>query len=228
MKATILPRQQSVLLQMIQEYRRREAARTGLHCSTIIHDIAKVSLPSLFSESDIDEATGLSFQEIGNVIEDIVADGLCRRFPGWSKPPPVIYRGVWCSPDGWSPRASTIDEVKVLWKSEVSKSEGRFLTLDCCNVGRPKLEPGSGVVVEESAKFVIYKMQILFYMAAKRWQERIRHRDTIRGRLHALFVNGNYQPPFPDPITIVLRPTDDEIDANEEMIIQHAEDRGWL
>lgn len=224
MRITILPREQSIFLQMVRRQRETEAARTGLHCSTIIHDIAKSSLPSLFSDG-IDEATGLTFQELGNAIEDIVADGLCRRFPGWSKPDPILYRGVWCSPDGWSPRVATIDEVKVLWKSEVSKSDGRFVTTDQCDVRRPKLEAGSGEIVEESAKFVLYKMQVLFYMVAARWRYRTR---DVRGRLHALFINGNYTPPFPDPVTLVLRPTDYELDSNEELIIQHARDREWL
>ena len=200
MRITTRSRDDSMIIEAIRQARASEAARTGLHCSTIVKDIAEGLQPP---RDNLDESVGIAFQEIGNVIEDIIADQLVQRFPEWTKPTPRTHRGVICSPDGWSPRARCIDEVKVTWKGMRD-----FLTLD-----------DRGHVLGESLKFVQYKMQILFYMQA--WK-------ADRARLHVLFLNGTYRPPFPEPVTYLLRPTTTERVANEEMMIQHAQDRGWL
>lgn len=151
------------------------------------------------SREAIDEVTGLAFQELGNALESVIAPQLAL-IPGWSKPTPRTYRGITGSPDGYSPRARAIDEVKLCWK----KSGNDFLELD-----------GRGHVLSESVKFTGYVMQILFYM--KLW-------DAVRGRLHMLFVAGNYKPPFPEPRVFLLKPTPQQIDDNFERIYQHARD----
>jgi hypothetical protein len=206
---TELPREQNVILDGIRRFRRAEAARTGLHVSAIINDMLDFMDSSRErSHAAIDEETSLAFQEIGNVLEDVVAVGLVGRIPGWRKPRPRSYMGITGSPDGYSPRAACIDEIKVCWKSEkdfVETENG--LTLD----GRI----AKGRVTAESLKFTGYVMQILFYM--KLW-------EAVRGRLHVLFVAGSYRPPFPKPRTFLLKPTQREIDGNFDRIYQHARD----
>ena len=221
MRVTIEPRDRSLFVQAIRATRAAERARTGLHCSTVVHDIA-VANGIIKPSTDIDESTGLSFQELGNVIEDVVASALMARFPGWSKPAEIEYRGIKCNLDGWSPRVKCVDEVKACWKSENSRDDGPFVLLDGADPNAPLLEPGTGEVVQESPKFVLYKMQVLFYMAAAAdvWGE------CTWSRLHVLFVNGNYRPPFPDPVTLRLRPTMREVDANRDLILGHVQDRG--
>lgn len=194
-------REQNIILTGVRRSRAEEAARTGLHVSSIIDDMmGYMDSTRDRSREAIDEVTGLAFQELGNALEDIMAEGLGRRIPGWTKPAPRTYRGITGSPDGYSPRARAIDEIKCCWK----KSGKEFIELD-----------SRGNVLSEGVKFTGYVMQVLFYM--KLW-------DAVRGRLHVLFVAGNYKPPFPEPRTFLLKPTQREIDDNFSRIYQHALD----
>lgn len=213
MRIRIEPRENTLILRAIRAQREQEAERApGLHCSTIVNDIAnRISPPD---RDGIDEATGLTFQEIGNAVEDVCASALAARFPGWEKPEPRRYRGIWCSPDGDSPRIGIIDEVKAKWAHcrEFMDVDGQVV----------RFEDGQGQwgeLTRESAAFQKYRMQVLFYMAA--WGYEV-------GRLHVLFLTGTGRPPFPLPTTIWLRPTPEEIEENADMIVQHAEDEFGL
>lgn len=100
------------------------AARAeGLHLSTITNDIAATVYPKEFwylvrggdTPAEFDPRTRATF-EAGHVVEEVIADVMARR-AGWRKPEPQQCHGIWCSPDGWSERTSTIDEMKATWKS---------------------------------------------------------------------------------------------------------------
>lgn len=194
-------RSESALIQAIQRHRQRQTARTGVHCSDLVRSI----MDSLFPRgpSTLDDSTILSLQEVGNAIEEVLAEQLQQMFAGWEKPTPRQFRGVWCSPDGWSPRSRCIDEIKVTWKWM-----GDFVTVD-----------DAGVVIAESDKFLQYKLQTLFYGEA--W-------GAARHRLHVLFINGTGRPPFPAPVTYVLKPTAEERQAVVDMMLQHGRDTGVL
>lgn len=198
-----LPVERHVVLDGIRRFRRTEEKRTGLHVSTVISDILLAMEPKRANYDAIEETTSLAFQELGSALEDVVAEALRHRIPGWAKPEPRTYRGITGSPDGFSPRARAIDEIKLCWRSEKD-----FFETD----EREQL-------VEESVKFTGYKMQVLFYM--KLWH-------AVRGRLQIVFVTGKGHPPFPTLVPLLLKPTQDEIDGNFEMIRQHAIDRRWL
>lgn len=211
MRVEIYHPDRSAIIRAIRRRRAAEAERTGLHLSTIVNDIVASTMTKP-DRSGIDERTGLSFQEVGNVIEDLIATGFMQRDPSWVKPEPIIYQGITCSPDGYSERQLLIDEIKVRWGS----CRG-FIELDDAE---PDLhEPRTGELTGESETFVKYKMQLLFYMWA--W-------GVSRGRLHVLFLNGDWRPPFPKPVTLCLRPTTAELKENAAHIIQHAIDRRWL
>lgn len=109
-----------LLTRAVQVVRAAEAARTGLHVSTIVNDYMRMLQPGKFEKFDRDtkEEERLGFQEVGNVVEDIIATGLRERIPGWTKPLPQTYRGITGSPDGWRGRTKTIDEIKATWVSE--------------------------------------------------------------------------------------------------------------
>lgn len=207
-----LAHDQNAILLAIKRKRAAEALRTGLHVSTIINDMTGyMDSTRARSREQIDEATGLSFQELGNALEDTISPQLAL-IPGWTKPAPRTLCGITGSPDGYSPRARAIDEIKLCWKKETGfvETTARHGEFDELLYGR---------VIEESVKFTGFRMQILFYM--KLW-------DAIRARLHVLFVAGNYKPPFPKPRTFLLRPTPEEIDDNFDQIRQHAIDEKWL
>lgn len=211
MRVEIYHPDRSAIIRAIRRTRAAEAERTGLHLSTIVNDIAATTMTKP-DRDGIDDRTGLSFQETGNVIEDLIATGLRERDRSWVKPEPVTYRGITCSPDGYSDSLQLIDEIKVRWGS----CRG-FIEVDGFE---PDLqEPHRGFITGESETFVKYKMQLLFYMQV--W-------GVARGRLHVLFLNGDWRPPFPKPVTIGLRPSLGELYTNEQQIVQHAKDRGWL
>lgn len=217
MRAIIEPRESSMFLQAIRQLRLKEVARTGIHCSTVVDDIVRrMDAAQAARNTTIDQATGWTFQELGNVIESMIARECLAYFPGWTKPAPRTHRGIVCSPDGWSPRAKRIDEIKACWKSENNREDGPFVDLDGMLCHPNDLLPQcAGEVLVETPKFTGYKIRTLFYMAA--WK-------ADRAALHILFMNGNYHPPFPDPVTIQLRPTPREVTTNEEMVLDHASD----
>lgn len=112
-----------MIARVIEERRAAEAERTGLHCSTIVNDVMKTIDPATYSR-DLSDEQRWGYQEIGNIVEDIIAEGLVRRYPQWKKPEPRLYRGVWCSPDGWEANKRTLHEIKVTWKSEKDFEDG--------------------------------------------------------------------------------------------------------
>ncbi len=193
-----------VLGEVLRRRRQLEAPRTGLHVSTIIQDLLRTSDPKTYAQ-EFDPNTSLAFQEIGNALEDVVARELRRRVPGWVKPEPGIYHGVHFSPDGWRHRTRAVDEIKCCWKSERD-----FIALH---------GDGTVDVLRSSLKLQGYLWQLLFYMRALR---------ARRGHLHVLFVAGNYRPPFPIAHTYTFVPTQDELIANERLLLQHAKDRRML
>lgn len=106
------------IVDAIAAQREQERPRTGLHCSTIVNDIVRTLYPQKFKRSFERKAT-YAYQEIGNVIEDVIGAGLGRRlFDSGSKPEPRTRDGISCSPDWWAEKTRTIDEIKATWVSE--------------------------------------------------------------------------------------------------------------
>ena len=100
------------------------ARAQGLHLSQIVNDIAACVYPAEFwylkrdgdAPVEYDARTRATF-EAGHVIEDVIADTFAKRL-GWHKPESrQSAEGVWCSPDGYTPKTGTIDEMKATWKS---------------------------------------------------------------------------------------------------------------
>lgn len=225
MKLTVDAGPRTLFIRAIKAQREAEALRTGLHCSSIINDIVQANDPDLAKRKPMSERLAWSFQEMGNVIEDVLADVFAARFPGWEKPAPRIYEGVTCSPDGWAPRTKCIEEVKATWKG--TKEFAGLRGSD--GIARPFEQVvelvsegetfGTFELEEMSPKLHGYLMQTMYYMVP--WK-------AVRARLHIFFINGNYRPPFPEPVTLNLRPTEEEVQRNYQMIIRHARDRGML
>lgn len=71
----------------------------------------------------------------------------------------------------------------------------------------------------ENPKLLKYEIQIDLYSYV--WEAK-------RQRLHVLFLNGNWQPPFPDPRSFIRRPANEELRGRYEQIMDHASDRGLL
>lgn len=196
-----------ILLREIRRYRATEAARTGLHVSTICDDWIKTRDAKRYAQ-EINSTSVIGFQEAGNVLEDFLGQALRRRFSGWRKPRSRSdERGVIGSPDGDQPARRTIHEIKLTWVSEGTEEKRPFILIK------------RGHVEEESLKFLRYRMQAMHY--AYVW-------GYNRIQFHILFVNGNFRPPFPNFRTITLLPTQEELVHNARLIWQHAEDRGWL
>lgn len=207
MKVFELNRDGGLLLDVIRRQRATEAARTGLHVSTICDDIIK-TIDRRRYDKEISPTSTIAFQEIGNVLEDVLAARLRRRLRGWVKPDPrADSRGVVGSPDGYRRGSRTIDEVKATWVTEGIESKNPFVRLH------------RGRVVEESLKFFRYRIQATHY--AYIWKA-----DRIC--LHVLFVNGNYRPPFPNFRTFVIALTERDKRRNAEYLWRHAMDRQWL
>jgi hypothetical protein len=199
-----------LLLKAIRRTRSQEPNRSGLHVSDICDDLLKTLDPKRY-EKEINATSILGFQEVGNALEDVIAEALARRIPGWHKPDPRSDdRGVIGSPDGFVARRRnrTIDEVKATWITEGIPERNPFVTTD--DVGR---------IVHESLKFWRYRIQATHY--AHMW-------NAERIRFHILFVNGNYRPPFPNFRTLTLKLTPRDRRDNAHLLWQHAEDRGWL
>lgn len=179
--------------------RDNEAARTGLHVSTIINDMMAMMYPKKYiadgEPGAISDTQRVTLWEFGNAYEDVISESLQRRIRvGWEKPAPRKHGGVWFSPDGWCKRSRTLDEIKATW---VSRRD--FL---------------------DSPKFLSYLYQGLSY--AHVWR-------AVRIRYHILFVVADYKAgsPLPIPISVTVRWP--EIDVPREIhdtIQQHADDRG--
>lgn len=221
MRLTIESGDRSLFAHAIRHVREQEPPRTGLHCSSIINDIRLLQESKGDKARDpLPEATSLLFMEMGNLVEDVLAQALAYRIPGWEKPlPRTSPEGIICSPDGYSPRSSCIDEVKVTWKSLKD-----FLSLQSLRGSTHTLQAalGSGAtftLAEESQKFFLYRLQLFSYMHL--W-------NAERGRLHVCFLNGNYQPPFPQPVTFCIKPEPGEVQAMWDLLVQHARDRKML
>lgn len=196
------------MMRILRRHRAQEEKRTGLHVSTICDDYLKALDPKRYGK-EINETSVIGFQEFGNALEDVIARELSSRIRGWRKPDPRSdERGVVGSPDGVCPGQRRIEEVKATWVSEGTPDRNPFVV-----IGR------KGELVEESLKFMRYRMQATHY--AYVWGY-----DCIR--FHILFVNGNYRPPFPNPREIIVRLTQKDKEHNAFLLWQHAEDRGWL
>lgn len=205
MRVTELEPAGGEIVRIIRRQRAKEAARTGLHVSTIVQDILACTNPAKFGSArkPLPEGVAFAYQEFGNVLEDVLARQLARRLGLWTKPEPRVYRGIWGSPDGWDPRTRTIDEIKATWVSETD-----FVTTD-----------ETGLVIDESEKFMAYRLQFSFYDLA--W-------DARRVRLHVLFINGKYPRgggPIPSTRTFTIRQSDAEKERNFRQLAIHARDR---
>lgn len=179
----------------------REKETPGLHFSTIVNDYVDTVFPMSYPDIPADQRFAL--YELGDVLEELIADELRRRNPSWVKPMPRQFEGIWCSPDGDS--GTTLDEMK-----STRISSGKVL------------RAANGIVsgVEEHKKLLKHVLQLKGYMHV--W-------GRERGRLHELFLNGDWKPPFPKPRSFVLRPeTPHECRQTWEQMRSHAEDRGWL
>lgn len=51
---------------------------------------------------------------------------------------------------------------------------------------------------------------------------------THEWELHAFFVNGNYRPPVPAVHSLLIEFNDEELIENWDMIVRHAQRKGWL
>jgi hypothetical protein len=185
-----------------QEADRQRAKFAGPHYSSLVNDYVDQVYPRKYPE--LPDKQRVSLYELGDVIEELIADELRKR-SGFEKPTPKRYKGVWFSPDGWSPASKTIDEVK-----GTRLSSAKVLR-------RP-----DGLIdgIEDSPKLLKHVLQLKGYMFV--WQAR-------RGRLHEMFLNGNWRPPFPDPRTFVLRPeTSHELSDTVTQMLDHGNDRGLL
>lgn len=195
------------IVRIIQRQRKKEAARTGLHVSSIVQSLLKDLSPAKYTR-DFPDETAFSYQEAGNVIEDLMARQLARRMKRWHKPDPRTFRGIVGSPDGYDPVSRTIDEIKVTWVSETD-----FFILD-----------SRGHVDHESEKFMAYRLQFLFYALAF---------GARRVRLHVLFINGKYPRgggPIPSARTFVFTFTQQELESNFQQLALQAHDArlpGW-
>lgn len=205
-----LDRHGGYLGRAIAAIRAHEAARKGLHASTIIDGMLRAINPRQYSiEFSDDQKFG--YQEIGNVVEDFLADWLRHRVAGWHKPAPRVHRGITGSPDGWSPRSRAIHEIKACWKSEK--------LFDAVMQHRTSRRVDPIDLVRENLKLFAYVIQVLTY--AEMW-------DAERGYLHILFINGNYKPPAPRSRTFTLAFTKRERRENFDRLAQFAIDQQWL
>lgn len=183
--------------------RERASRYPGLHFSTIVNDYVDTLYPMNYPE--IPEAQRFALYEMGDVIEDLIADELRRRNEDWVKPTPKKVSGVWLSPDGWAQSSRTIDEMK-------------STRISCGKVIRRPTGQIDGI--EEHHKLLKHVLQLKGYMHG--W-------GAKRGRLHELFLNGDWRPPFPMPRSFVLRPeTDHECRDTFDQMLDHASDRGML
>ena len=199
MKIIELSTESRAFLNVLKRQHAEDARRTpGLHLSQIVQDIHRTLYPQDFENLAL-EGTKRTYFELGNTIEQILADSLAER-QGWSKPAPVRHDGVWCSADGYNPRTRTIDEMKACWKSATPADyAGDF---------------------KRTGKWDAYVRQVLGYMKAY---------GATRARLHIVHMNGDWRPPVPwPPKTYILRPTEREIDRNWQTLLTHARDRRWL
>src|SRR5258708_1932734 len=136
-----LDRDGGLIGRLLADARAAEAPRTGLHVSTVIRDKLRMLEPRKYGVQGAPiGTTGLAFQEVGNVLEDIVSAGLRARIRGWVKPDPRAHHGLIGSPDGYRARTRTIDEIKATWVKAST-----FL---------------------DSMKLRAYLWQLLFYMEA--------------------------------------------------------------
>lgn len=191
------------LMDILRERRAAEAARPGLHVSTICDDLVNTRA----KREPMPEDTRLMFYEFGNLLEDIFAEQLRQRF-GWVKPEPrADGDGVIGSPDGHNRASRTIDEIKATWV----KDGPSFVELD-----------DKGRILSESLKFWRYRLQAVKYADKEMF-------DAERVRLHVFFMCGTHRPMFPTkPRTFTLRLTDEDRVDNAALLRQHAVDRGWL
>lgn len=201
-----LERSGGVIVEAMQA-RQAESDRTrpaGLHLSTIINDFVNTLYPEPTRQETAARQKHSLF-ELGDIIEDVIAEELSRRSTHWEKPKPRKFEGIWCSPDGWSPRIHTIDEMKstrISCRQVVIRPDGRVDGL------------------EEHKKLLKHVIQIKCYMHV--W-------DAKRGRLHELFLNGDWKPPFPDPRTFILRPESSrELRDTWDQMKEHAHEREML
>ena len=70
-----------------------------------------------------------------------------------------------------------------------------------------------------NVKLVKYQIQIDLYSYV--W-------EAWRQRLHVLFLNGNWTPPFPEPRHYIRRPGRAALRGRYEQVLDHASDRGLL
>lgn len=188
----------------VARQRAAEAERTGLHCSTIVNDIL-TKLNAFKHSSETPKHVRFAYQEIGNVIEDVIAEGLVRRIAGWIKPDPKKFRAIIGSPDGWQTRGNIIHEVKATWVSERKFFEGLDLAED-----RSEFD-----ISDVSLKLYGFLMQALFYALA--W-------GADRIYFHVVFLNGNYAPPVPNMRTFIIKFSQADLEQNYRNLAQHAID----
>lgn len=92
-----------------------EKREKGLHVSTIVNDYVETAYPQ--KRKPLPSSMMVAYQEVGNLIEDVIAEQLRLR-SGWMKPAPKTVGGIIMSPDGYHAPTKTIDEMKATWTSE--------------------------------------------------------------------------------------------------------------
>jgi len=97
--------------------RAADPPRRGVHVGTVVQDMLRAMEPKKY-QSEMADATKHTIWELGNSVEDMLASQMVLRWPGWEKPQPRVVRGLTGSPDGYSKRSRTIDEIKATWKSQ--------------------------------------------------------------------------------------------------------------
>lgn len=198
--ALLLDHDNSWLVKAIKRARALEAARTGLHLSTVLDDLVNTAYPP--RKNTLSDGTTLPLQEFGNSLEAMVANELVR-IVGWHKPVPRTKDGVTCSPDGVSISSGTLDEMKATWAQPTGIDD---LSLDA--------------FLHDTAKGYKYELQTDCYAFV--W-------GLTRIRLHILFVRGvRGGAPLPTPVTIIRRRTPAQLRQTWKQMLQHARDRKFL
>lgn len=117
MRVLELERGGGLIAEALARARASDPPRTGVHVGTVVSDMLRFLDPKAYGR-EMGDATKHAMWEQGNIVEDLIAEQLVRRIPRWVKPAPRTLHGLTGSPDGWSARSKTIDEIKATWKGQ--------------------------------------------------------------------------------------------------------------
>lgn len=179
-----------------------------LHVSTIYRSLMCDLQPKRFKREPF---TMSNHVEVGILFESMLEEALAKKF-STSRPGEIVTdEGIAMSPDGVNPELCALEEYKATWMSSRHGVTDQY--------GQPL------------DKFVHWFFQMKAYARAL---------DVRRALLRVLFVNGNYNRSgklddgSPDPEagptfkTFDIHFTDEEVEENWAMLLNHARERGLL